>query len=300
VLSVVVPAHNAAAYLGAALDSVLAELPDDAEVIVVDDGSSDATPAVLAGYQDRVRVLRRDRPSNPGVARNAGVALARGDLLAFHDADDLVLPGRFSALLAVLDAERDVALAFGNGIKIDARGVPLGPVVPVRYTRRLVRGVDVGIILEGSFIYPQGLCMRRPAFDALGGFTVPRAEDWEFALRATLHHKVRFVDKSVFAYRQYEGSVTSRQHEFAQQMLEMLETFVDAHPDVHRVAGERRVRHAIAKRLARCARHRQNAGDRAGAAQALTRAIALEPTSVRYRWRLLTLPRSAPRTARSQ
>ena len=65
-----------------------------------------------------------------------------------------------------------------------------------------------------------------------------------------------------------------------------------------RALVRRRPRGALAKRLARIARHRQNAGDAAGAAEALTRAIALAPTSVRYRWRLLTLPRTAPRAAR--
>jgi glycosyltransferase involved in cell wall biosynthesis len=299
VLSVVVPTHNAAPYLAAALDSVLAELPAQGEVIVVDDGSTDATPEVLAPYRNRVQVVRRATPSNPGVARNTGVAAASGDLLAFHDADDLALPGRFGTLLALLDADPRIDLAFGNGIKIDAAGTPLGPVIPVRYARRLARGVGVGILLEGSFIYPQAMCVRRAAFDRLGGFTVERAEDWEFALRATLALQVRYLDKSVFAYRQYEGSVTSKQNEFAHEMLAMLETFVAQHPEVYDVAGPRHVRQALAKRLARCARHRQHAGDHAGAAAALERAIALAPTSLRYRWRLLTLPRSAAHAART-
>ncbi|HEY8517722.1 MAG TPA: glycosyltransferase family 2 protein [Candidatus Binatia bacterium] len=297
-LSVVIPAHNAAPYLAAAIDSVLAELPADSEVIAVDDGSTDGTARVLEAYRDRITIISRPLPSNPGVARNTGAAAARGDVLAFHDADDLVLPGRFRDLLAVLDADPSVDLVFGNGIKITADGRPLGPVIPVRYTRRLKRGVDVARLLEGSFIYPQGMCVRRAAFERLGGFTVEKAEDWEFALRATLVLGVRFVDKAVFAYRQYEGSVTSRQHEFAHQMLDMLETFLAQHPQAIEVAGKRLVDRALAKRIARCARHRLKAGDVAGAAEALERAIALHPTSLRYRWRLLTLPRAGQRPAR--
>jgi glycosyltransferase involved in cell wall biosynthesis len=298
-LSVVIPAHNAAPYLAAAIDSVLAEMPGDSEVIAVDDGSTDGTARVLEAYRGRIEIIHRPLPSNPGVARNTGAAAARGDVLAFHDADDLVLPGRFHDLLAVLDADPGVDLVFGNGIKITADGRPLGPVIPVRYTRRLARGVDVGLMLEGSFVYPQGMCVRREAFERLGGFAVERAEDWEFALRAALEVGVRFVDKAVFAYRQYEGSVTSRQNEFAHQMLAMLESFLATHPQVTALAGERRVARAVAKRLARCARHRQKAGDVAGAAEALARAVTLAPTSLRYRWRLLTLPRGAQRPART-
>ncbi len=298
-LSVVIPAHNAAPYLGDAIESVLRELPADSELIVVDDGSTDGTPAVLERFAGRIRAIRRATPSNPGTARNTGAAEATGAILAFHDADDLALPGRFSHLLAVLDAEPQVDLVFGNGIKVTADGRPLGPVIPVRYARRLARRVDVGLLLEGSFIYPQAMCVRRAAFERLGGFTVPRAEDWELALRATLALQIRFVDKAVFAYRQYEGSVTSQRGEFAQHMLAMLESFVAAHPEVERIAGRRRVRRAVAKRLARCARHRAHAGDYQGAAQDLGRAIALSPGSLRYRWRLATLPRARRRAERT-
>jgi glycosyltransferase involved in cell wall biosynthesis len=117
VLSVVVPAHDAAGYLAEALDSVLRELPAGGEVIVVDDGSHDETPAILARYADRVRSIRHEVAAGPGNARNAGVALARGDVLAFHDADDIALPGRFSRLLERLDADQWLDLAGGNGVK---------------------------------------------------------------------------------------------------------------------------------------------------------------------------------------
>ncbi|HEY2895571.1 MAG TPA: glycosyltransferase family 2 protein [Gemmatimonadaceae bacterium] len=97
-VSVIVPAFNAAAYLGAALDSLRAQTVRDLEIIVIDDGSSDDTAGVAhlhAANDPRVRVLTHDRPSGrPASARNAGLRVARGKYIALLDADDTCIPTR--------------------------------------------------------------------------------------------------------------------------------------------------------------------------------------------------------------
>jgi glycosyltransferase involved in cell wall biosynthesis len=294
-VSVVIPAHDAAPYLGAALDGLLNELPEDGEVVVVDDGSTDATPDVLDRYRSRITLLRNDVALGPGPARNRGAAHASGDVLAFHDADDLVLPGRLGALLPVLQAEPDVTLVFGDGLRIDAKGSALGPVIPRRYARRLRRAVGPRELLDGSFIYPQALCVRRSAFEALGGFgkgfvrgslATGVAEDWEFALRASLHGRLRFVDRPVFAYRRHAASVTeSSAADCAEANLAMLEHLVGEHPDIVARAGRRVVANAIARRMARWARHLERSGRRDDARRVLDRAVGLAPRSLRLRWR---------------
>src|SRR5262249_19505630 len=148
---------------------LLAELPDGGEVIVVDDASRDGTARILDRYGARIEVLRNDVAAGPGPARNRGASAATGDVLAFHDADDLVLPGRLRALLPLLrDGECD--LVFGNGVIIDRDGQTRGPVIPRRYARRLRRHAGPAELLDGSFVYPQALCVRRAVFEALGGF----------------------------------------------------------------------------------------------------------------------------------
>src|SRR5450755_2097977 len=90
--SVVVPADNAAGTISSAVRSVLAQTQPDLEVIVVDDGSTDATAEIVAGIEDsRVRVISQDNRGLPA-ARNAGVAAARGTYIALLDSDDLYLP----------------------------------------------------------------------------------------------------------------------------------------------------------------------------------------------------------------
>jgi len=295
-LSAVIAAHDAGPFLAPAIDSALADLPPDSELILVDDGSTDGSADVIARYRDRARIFSNATAEGPGEARNRGARAATGEILAFHDADDLVLPGRFGALVEVLDADPAVDLVFGNGIKCDAEGRPLGPVIPARYVRRLKRRAGPAEMLIGGFVYPQGLCIRRARFLELGGFVRERVEDWEFALRASLHLRMRFVDRAVFAYRRHAGSMTMQQHAYAHAMLAMLERFVSEHPELSERVGVRHVRRARARRFARAAKHRARAGDPQGAAEALARAVELAPGSLRYRWRLLSLQR-APRPA---
>jgi glycosyltransferase involved in cell wall biosynthesis len=302
-VSVVVPAHDAAPFLRAALDGLLVELPEDGEVIVVDDGSQDETSAILERYRPRIRVLRHEIAVGPGPARNQGAALASGDVLAFHDADDLVLPGRLRRLVPLLEGDPTIDLVFGNGTLVDEGGRNLGAVVPRRYARRLRRRTGPRELLGGSFVYPQALCVRRRVFEDLGGFGAGMvrgelrtgvAEDWELALRAALRCEMRFVDLPVFAYRRHAASVTERAAaDCAAANLAMLEDLVARHPEIVARAGRDAVEDALARRLARLARHLEHAGGIAEARAALDRAIGLRPRSLRLRWRRRRLARPA-------
>lgn len=89
----VIPVFNGERYLAEALDSVLAQTHSQVEIVVVDDGSTDGTPDVLAGYGDVIRSLRQVN-AGPAAARNRGIAEARGEYLAFLDADDLWAPAK--------------------------------------------------------------------------------------------------------------------------------------------------------------------------------------------------------------
>jgi glycosyltransferase involved in cell wall biosynthesis len=108
-ISALIPVRDGATYLAASLDSVLAE-PEVTEVVVVDDGSTDATPQILAGYGDRIRAFSQPAHSQ-AAALNRCVTEATGELVAMHDADDLWPSGRTRALLGALSD--DLEGAFG-------------------------------------------------------------------------------------------------------------------------------------------------------------------------------------------
>lgn len=154
-ISVVIPVYNGARYLGAALDSVLGQTRPPDEVVVVDDGSTDATPAVMASYGTRIVAVRQENRGG-AAATNRGIGAATGEVLAFLDADDLWLPGKLALQLAAL-ATTDAA--FGHIVQFISPDLP-----PERAaTMHCPSAPQPGLCKTAMTI-------RRAAFDRVGGF----------------------------------------------------------------------------------------------------------------------------------
>jgi glycosyltransferase involved in cell wall biosynthesis len=130
-VSVVIPAYNAAALLPRAIASVAAQTMRDLEVLLVDDastdGSAEAAEALLRGYGLAHAVLRQAANGGPAVARNAGVAAARGDYVAFLDADDVWMPEKLALQVALLDAHPNVTLCGCQADWVDSSGAFVAP-----------------------------------------------------------------------------------------------------------------------------------------------------------------------------
>src|SRR5574340_695015 len=120
-VSVVVPAYNAAAFLRRAIDSVLGQTAVDLELLVVDDGSTDATLQLLAGYGERLQAIPQVN-AGPAGARNRGLALARGRYIAFLDADDWWLPEKLGRQVALLDSRPEIGFCSTGTRVVHAAG----------------------------------------------------------------------------------------------------------------------------------------------------------------------------------
>lgn len=106
-ISCIVPVFNGERYLAEALEGLLAQTYERIEIVLVDDGSTDGTPALAATYGDRIRYVRQAH-AGPGAARNRGLADARGEFIAFQDADDVSLPERMTRQMRRFDARPDL------------------------------------------------------------------------------------------------------------------------------------------------------------------------------------------------
>ena len=289
-VSIVIPVRDQSAYLGESLASVFRQTYRDVEVIVVDDGSHEDLGPVLAPYAERLR-YERQPPAGVAAATNHGARLARGELLAFHDADDVMEPDRVAALLPALDADPEVALAFGNGLAIDQAGRPLESVIPARQARALARhGLHLPELLRRSVIYMQATLVRRAVFLELGGLpALTTGGDWGFAIRCALHHRISYVDRVLFQYRQHAASLTAGRITMAAGAVAVLRDLAAREPALAARLGRRQVDRALARRLARLAARELGAGAVAAGRAHLEEAAALAPHVVKYRLRLLRL-----------
>jgi glycosyltransferase involved in cell wall biosynthesis len=215
-VSVVMPAYNAGAYIGEALDSILAQGRDDVEVIVVDDGSSDDTLDVARSRGTAVRVFAQANLGS-AVARNRALDEARAPLVAFLDADDVWLPGKLDAQLRAL--ERDASL---GGVysawhvwKPDASGTyqrpPADDATPTDAFDDAESGWLYHHLLMTSVILTSSLVLRREVIDAVGRFRTDlrRGQDYDYWLRLSRVARVGKLAHRYVLYRMHGASVAS-------------------------------------------------------------------------------------------
>lgn len=200
-ISVVIPAYNAAGTLARALDSIGAQTLAPLEVIVVDDGSSDSTGQVVAGYAGHftgvpVRYVRQDN-AGPSAARNRGVAEARGDWIAFLDADDWYYPDRLIRHARMIEADSRLDFLVGSFDYRDAQGALmhasmtdsalgrelLGHEPPIAHA--VIEGDALGRYITEQFSDTRMLTLPRATFAEIGGFPLDLkiCEDVVFLLR---------------------------------------------------------------------------------------------------------------------
>src|SRR6185503_2263702 len=241
-ISVVIPTFNRAAFLPQMLASVFAQTDcPPFEVILVDDASTDDTPAVVAATGLPV-VL----------ARQAGVGRARGRLIAFHDSDDLMLPDRLGALARYLETHPEVGAVFSNGIVASEDGQAAGRVVPDEQAKRL-DGQRIGIrdvLRDGLPMYLQTTLIRRDAFDRAGGIDTElhRHADLELSCRLVLTTPVVFLDRPSFQYHLHGANQTRNRLLLREGLAEVMRRLRTKHPECVPLCGadwyrQREVKH---------------------------------------------------------
>jgi glycosyltransferase involved in cell wall biosynthesis len=199
-VSVLLPVRDGARFLREALDSVLAQTLADFELLVVDDGSEDETPAILASVGDeRLRVLRQERLGLVP-ALNRAVAEARAPLLARMDADDVSLPERLERQAAYLDARPDVALA-AVGVETTGEARIVLPDDDAALRRRL--------LLRNPFAHG-AVAVRAEAVARAGGYRADYGanEDYDLWRRIARDWKLGAVPEILYRYREHPGAVT--------------------------------------------------------------------------------------------
>jgi glycosyltransferase involved in cell wall biosynthesis len=198
-VSVIIPTHNAAAYIRDAVDSALGQTVPPLEVIVVDDGSTDGTAAVLRELGDRIRVISH-RYGAAGAARNAGGAIAAGEWIAFLDADDTWLPDKLEHQLARTGDPR-VGLVYTDRFNVGAIGDL--PAVQSEIQPLYSGDIFLDLLLRSNRITTSSALIRTSLFRSLGGFAtvLTDAEDWDLWIRLAESHRAEAIPIPLVRYR---------------------------------------------------------------------------------------------------
>jgi glycosyltransferase involved in cell wall biosynthesis len=208
-VSVVIPAYNSAATLGRALDSVLAQTVPAREILVIDDGSTDGTPALVAARYPTVTCVVQPN-AGAAAARNHGVRLARGAYVAFVDADDEWAPTKLERQLAVFAAQPGIGLLACLVVFVrDGSRTPEVPPHPDRQVDEL-RYAEL-LAGRGGYFVSASYVLRREVFLAVGGFdeSLRSGHDTEFFLRV-MHRgwSFRVLHEPLYVWHQDEGSLS--------------------------------------------------------------------------------------------
>ncbi len=220
-VSVIIPAYNAAATLGRAIDSVLAQTHFRLEILVIDDASIDATLAIAKGYGPAVQWLHQAHQGGVYAARNRGLAEAHGAFIAFLDADDWWFPDRLARQLPLF-SRPEVGLVFGDVSIVDERTVP-SRVMGRGFDRwQPARGNILFDLARHNFIPSSTVITRKVCFDRVGPFS-HLDQDYLKWMEILLYWEADFVEKAVTGYALSTGSLSSarlRQLEDAVRVFE--------------------------------------------------------------------------------
>jgi glycosyltransferase involved in cell wall biosynthesis len=228
-ISVIMPCYNAAAFVAEAIDSVLAQTHPDVELIVVDDGSSDGSLDIVRRYGEAVTLLQQSR-RGPYPARNAGLAVASGEFVAFLDADDLWRPDALEKLHAALVGQ-GAELAYCGWQNV-GEGVSGEPFVPPAYEK----GDAVALFLRSCPWPIHAALLKRSLVRTLGGFSERRfsAMDYDFWLRAlAVTRKMVRVPEVLVTYRWHgAGQISAVKARQVLDALAVQNDFIAAHPQL--------------------------------------------------------------------
>ena len=217
-VSVVIPAYNCAAFIEEALQSIYRQTYRHWEIIVVDDGSTDATSSVLAPHLKKIRYFKQENKGT-AAARNAGIKRARGDLIAFLDNDDVWLPEKLELQVRVMQAWPECGLVFTDGKTFTEAGVRRESVLSPRLDQWLrAHTTDDPLVAKGSMVRELLFCneissassvmVRQKSIESTGSFdeAIAIADDYDLWLKVAREDAIAVIRRCLYMWRWHDAS----------------------------------------------------------------------------------------------
>jgi glycosyltransferase involved in cell wall biosynthesis len=284
-VSVVIATYNRGKLLPETLESVLGQRFTDYELIVVDDGSTDATAAVVQSYGNRVRYLYQEN-RGPSAARNLGVRHAQGSWISIQDSDDLCAPDHLETLHHYAQSHLHCGMVFANGAYLGGPEHNRDTIIPSAKSRRLAqRGVRLEDLFDKSIVRLQAALISKACYDALQGHDegLRISMDLDLSFRIFNRYPVAYLDQVVFHYRKHEGNSSADQQLRLRENIQVIEKLMVLNPEARAILGKRRVAARLGYRYYRLAKVSWKHGRWLAARDAINQAASLCPLSLKYR-----------------
>lgn len=286
-VSVIIPTHNYGRFIRDTINSVQSQAVSELEIIVIDDGSTDNTAAVLQEICDRRLQVVRIPNAGVSVARNTGIELAKGEYIAFLDADDVWLPDKLTLQLALMTNEPSLGLVFSDFTRFDETGTLPGTqfsYVPEikQFQTRPARGGVGRVILGDVFAQvagtgelvagPQTLMLRRDVVQHIRfPVGVRLCEDYEYLLHACRNVGVGFIAQPLVKVRRHGGNSFADPAETMSPKVDVLQRFLSQQKLSHR--ERQTIRRRLAYAWASIGYHHWRHGELQKAATAYARVL---------------------------
>jgi len=206
-VSIIIPVYNCEKYIRECVESALAQDYENLEVIVVDDGSTDATPEILKEFGDRICYIQQEN-QGAAAAFNHGLRLAKGSFVSWLSGDDVFLPDKIRQQISKFQEDPDLAAVYTDYIRIDAEGHELEIVhshcpPPRQFVREY---------LTHGFVSAVSLLIRRECIDEVGPFdeSLKAYEDYDMLLRLLQHYRLGYIAVPTVKYRWHSANMSHR------------------------------------------------------------------------------------------
>ena len=265
-VSVIMPVFCGERFVAAAIESVLAQTYQSVELVIVNDGSTDASDSEIKRFLPHPSI-RYVQQANSGVAnaRNSGIENASGAFIALLDQDDLWLPNKLELQVRYLIAYPAVGFVHSRVECIDAHGLARSCEGAIRV--HPFAGSCATALLLGNGIAPLTVVMRAACIDSVGKFDqrFAPADDWEMWMRIARLYPVGFIDEVTARYRFHGQNISNDQLKMQRAVLKIIDAVCDRFPDIPRSVGAAGVADARYRALALAAQALEDRGRRSDA-----------------------------------
>ena len=239
-ISIIIPTYNYAQYICEAIESVLNQTYKDFKIIVIDDGSTDNTKEVIKPYLNKMKYIYQQN-SGPSAARNRGIQEAKGEYIAFLDADDIWLPQKLELQIKFMEKEKEVGLIFSDMILFNEKGIIKNSflkeklffnklsIKPLSSTEKVIYDNVFNALLQENFIPTNTVIVKKECFNKVGFFdkTLFSVEDRDMWLRIGLFYDIGFINFPLVLTRFHETNISANQELALKSRLKVMKKFLN-------------------------------------------------------------------------